>query len=92
MTSDEVSEKLEAVRRELVEKCPHTSVMPTFDEEEAKKVLGEWEAKSALEFVTGNPASQEIRRRWPRFHGTCPDCKGKLVLYASWAHYAMGDW
>lgn len=34
----------------------------------------------------------EIRRRWPRFFGRCPDCQTDLILYASFAHYVYGDW
>lgn len=35
---------------------------------------------------------EEIRKRWPRFHGTCPDCGCTLIKYASMAHYIYGDW
>jgi hypothetical protein len=34
----------------------------------------------------------EVRRRWPRFMGTCPDCGCQLIKYASFAHYIAGDW
>lgn len=34
----------------------------------------------------------EIRRRWPRGNNICPDCGGRLILYASAEHYIMGDW
>lgn len=34
----------------------------------------------------------EVRRRWPRFFGACPDCGGQVIAYASAAHFAMGDW
>lgn len=33
-----------------------------------------------------------VRKRWPRFMGTCPDCGGRWILYASGEHYAAGDW
>jgi hypothetical protein len=36
--------------------------------------------------------SSEVRRRWPRFEGTCPDCGCSLIKYASHAHYLLGDW
>ena len=34
----------------------------------------------------------EVRKRWPRFYGECPDCKQTGVYYASYMHYLMGDW
>ena len=34
----------------------------------------------------------EIRRRWPRFCGKCAKCGERVIAYASWAHYVMGDW
>jgi hypothetical protein len=34
----------------------------------------------------------EVRERWPRFFGTCPDCGISGIFYASFAHYVMGDW
>jgi hypothetical protein len=34
----------------------------------------------------------EVRAQFPRFFGTCPDCGSSLIKYASWAHYAAGDW
>lgn len=34
----------------------------------------------------------EIKERWPRFDGTCPDCGGLVIAYASPMHYIMGDW
>lgn len=37
-------------------------------------------------------SSQEIRKRWPRFHGPCPDCGETMIVYASYLHYVMGDW
>lgn len=36
---------------------------------------------------------QEVRRRWPRLHGTCPRGCGYVgIAYASALHYIMGDW
>jgi len=29
-------------------------------------------------------------RGW--FMGKCPDCGDSVILYASWAHYVMGDY
>lgn len=34
----------------------------------------------------------EVRNRWPRFCGVCPDCKEQVIAYASTAHYVLGDW
>lgn len=35
--------------------------------------------------------SAEVRRRWPRWSGTC-ECGFYGVHYASWEHYIAGDW
>jgi hypothetical protein len=37
-------------------------------------------------------SSDEVRDRWPRFSGSCPDCDFNGVMYASFAHYISGDW
>jgi len=34
----------------------------------------------------------EIKERWPRFDGVCPDCGASLILYASPEHQTMGGW
>lgn len=35
----------------------------------------------------------EVRRRWPRLHGTCPKgCGFAGTAYASFAHMIWGDW
>ncbi len=34
----------------------------------------------------------EVRKRWPRFFGKCPDCDFEGILYASREHYYSGDW
>ena len=34
----------------------------------------------------------EIRARFPRFEGRCPDCGVSLIYYADYAHYVYGDW
>lgn len=39
----------------------------------------------------GLPAA-EVRRRWPRFYGNCPDCGASLISYASMEHCHAGDW
>ena len=65
----------------------------TFDEEEAKRILGDWQPKNPAEFIAGNPATTEIRKRWPRLHGPCPKgCGFNGIAYASHAHYIYGDW
>ena len=76
------------------ETCDHGV---TFDEEAAKKLLGDWSPKNPVEFVMGNPASDEIKKRWPRGWFTsekpCPlGCGFVGIAYASAAHYALGDW
>jgi hypothetical protein len=80
----------EGIVRSPPERCDHGV---TFDEEEAHKVLGEWQAKSDVEFIMGNPASRNIRRLWPRLDGKCPKGCGYVGIgYASEAHYILGDW
>jgi len=37
-------------------------------------------------------SSIEIREKWPRFFGICPDCGRRLILYASYSHYILGGW
>lgn len=72
------------------EQCNHGI---KFDLEEAERVLGDWQPKSGVEFVMGNPASAEIKKRWPRLSGLCPlGCGYSGIYYASYEHYIMGDW
>jgi len=52
-----------------------------------EKVMPEFDAKAAY-----NLDAYEVRRRWPRFEGNCPDCGERLIAYASAAHYVAGDW
>jgi hypothetical protein len=37
-------------------------------------------------------SASEVRKRWPRFDGVCPDCNERVLGYASSMHYIMGDW
>lgn len=37
-------------------------------------------------------SSDEVRERWPRFFGRCPDCGETVIGYASLAHCIAGDW
>lgn len=39
-----------------------------------------------------NISAQEVRKTYPRFDGTCPDCNTMVICYASWSHYIKGDW
>lgn len=34
----------------------------------------------------------EVREKYPRFYGECPDCKATVIAYGSYMHYLMGDW
>lgn len=36
--------------------------------------------------------SEEVRKQWPRFQGECPSCGLRMITYASYEHYIMGDW
>lgn len=44
----------------------------TLDAESAAKILDGWEPSDVEDFILGNPASQEIRKRWHRLSGACP--------------------
>lgn len=73
-----------------LEKCDHGI---SFDAHEASEILGKWEPRDDVEFIAGNPAAEEIRRRWPRLYGLCPKgCGYNGIYYASHEHYVMGDW
>ena len=37
-------------------------------------------------------SAEEVRRRWPRFWGACPDCGAQVIAYASVGHFIAGDW
>ena len=39
-----------------------------------------------------NLDSYEVRKKYPRFMGACPDCGSQVIYYASAEHYIMGDW
>lgn len=65
----------------------------SFDEEEARRILGDWEPRNSAEFVAGNPNAPEVRKRWPRLDGVCPKGCGFVgIAYASEEHYILGDW
>lgn len=72
-----IDECKEALGGEDMSECRHESVKVEFDEEDCK---------------SHNYSSEEVQRRWPRFHGICPDCGKLLIKYASTAHYIWGDW
>lgn len=36
--------------------------------------------------------AREVRRRWPRGDGPCPECGQMTIRYASFLHYLAGDW
>lgn len=36
--------------------------------------------------------ASEVRQRWPRGSGVCPDCGMNGIFYASYLHYLAGDW
>ena len=70
--------------------CNHGVV---FDTDEAERLLSGWEASNPAEFIAGNPASAEVRRRWPRLQGQCPKgCGYNGIAYASYEHLIAGDW
>jgi len=37
-------------------------------------------------------SSFEIRKRYPRFDGVCPDCNQQVIVYASMHQYIAGDY
>jgi hypothetical protein len=65
----------------------------TFDPDEARRILESCDPSDPEDFIMGNPASAEIRQRWPRLQGVCPlGCGFQGIAYASSEHYAAGDW
>lgn len=72
------------------ETCTHGV---TFDSEEADRILASFHPKNAVEFIMGDPASAEVRKRWPRLCGECPlGCGFNGIAYASREHLYAGDW
>lgn len=81
------SEDHAAIRKDLVKDlgineetvqnaCTHEKCTPEYDHAEAVRINDAW----------------EIKKRFPRFHGQCPDCGASVIGYASFEHYIMGDW
>ena len=92
-TSEEADEK-SLILIPGKDKCDHGIF---FDEKAAQELLDNAIVDPNLDldvaFVLGNPASLEIRKRWPRLNGLCPlGCGFNGIYYASFAHYTMGDW
>lgn len=52
-----------------------------------ESVMPTFDKEAALDMT-----ADEVRKRWPRFSGSCPKCRRHVILYASYAHYLMGDW
>lgn len=65
--------------------CAHDAVKVEFDEVQAR-LLEEGGQYDSYELT------REIRKRWPRFFGNCPDCGQQVIKYASSAHFVWGDW
>jgi hypothetical protein len=76
MKDPEFAAEYEAQYKELADCCKHTGVP-----------LPAFNSSEAF-----NIQSEEVRKRFPRFSGTCPDCKGLVIVYASYEHYIAGDW
>lgn len=68
------------------------------DAEDTKIRLVGCEHKQALEAVSFDKdaaaglTAYEVRKRWPRYSGICPECRCPLIGYASTEHYLAGDW
>lgn len=61
----------------------------------AKDEVGDCDHSKVVSFdeeASKGLSSAEIRKRWPRFTGTCPDCGFSGIFYASFMHYVSGDW
>ena len=59
------------------DRCAHASVRPFFDQEA---------------YEMGGLSWQQVRERWPRFQGQCPDCGENVIAYFDFAHYMAGNW
>lgn len=46
----------------------------------------------ALTCELENLTVYEVRKRFPRFHGTCNQCGFTGIAYANRMHYYWGDW
>jgi len=51
------------------------------------QIMPEFDAEAAKGL-----SAAEVKRRWPRYEGVCPDCGQGGAFYASYEHYLMGDW
>lgn len=79
------------------EECKHVRALPTFDLEAAKALKENCKHPPNPDPIDGpfgicGDCNREIRKRWPRFDGECPDCGKHLIAYASSEHYIFGDW
>lgn len=37
-------------------------------------------------------SAEQVRKRFPRYSGPCPECGKSVIAYASSKHYIAGDW
>lgn len=61
----------------MITECNHEGAHVEFDIEDARQ---------------NKLTASEVRKKYPRFYGPCPDCGGGLIKYASFEHYVYGDW
>lgn len=54
---------------------------------EHKNVIPEFDEDDARDL-----SPIEVRKKYPRFFGTCPDCGSNVIAYASFEHFIAGDW
>lgn len=60
----------------MTDKCAHKNLPVVPFDAEAAKALD----------------SYDVRKRWPRLDQECPDCKARVISYASFEHYIAGDY
>jgi hypothetical protein len=96
----EMKQSIETENQKWAEENPKQAACDhglTFDEEAAQLISQETPGYDtgdpAVDFIMGSPASDEIRRRWPRLCGECPKgCGYNGIAYVSHAHMLYGDW
>lgn len=59
------------------ENCLHDKCIPHYDPKDVQE---------------NNLNAVQVRHKYPRFDGYCPDCGQHIIMYASFEHYIAGDW
>jgi hypothetical protein len=94
-------EKMENLYRMIRETAAPSGVVTVFETRFLERVLREAREQACTHYkvmpkfdsvAARGLDSYQVRERWPRFDGTCPDCGEGGIYYASYEHYIAGDW